>query len=855
MTFSIKLFLMKHNSWHGQELKFSRKGKNQKAKASLAVVWTICNKSIKSGYFISLLISMIWQFNVTNIQAQSYIISGTVQTVGEPCFALPQVVLRNSNISTTVDSKGNFRLAGVPAGDHAIVAFCLGKKTNEQKITVNQNIENIVFILEELQNTLEEVQIDGKKDERFSITSLQSVENFGVYDGRKSEVILLSEMVANTATNNARQVYSRITGLNIWESDQTGLQLGIGGRGLSPNRTSNFNVRQNGYDISADALGYPESYYTPPIEALDRIEIVRGAASLQYGTQFGGMLNFRFKRGNEDKKIQLTSRQSAGSWGFLGSFNSLEGKVGKLRYYTYFQHKRGDGYRSNSGFSANNFYASLDYAFNDRFTASVEITQMDYLTQQAGGLTDRLFQENPRRSFRDRNWFNVDWNLGSLNFTYKFSDRTQINIRNFALVASRESVGNLERINVADFGEERTLISGEFNNLGNETRLMHWYNLGDQLNTLLVGTRAYHGTTTARQGWGSRGSDPDFNYLNPNDLENSDYVFPNRNYALFAENIFNINSQLSITPGIRFENIQTLAEGYYKQFVFDAAGNKIVENRFDEQLDRRRNFILLGMGTSYKIKEQMEVYANISQNYRAINFTDLRINNPNLRVDPNIADEEGYTADLGIKGNKKDLITYELTLFYLRYFGKIGQFLRTDSVLFNDYRYRSNIADARNLGIEAFAEVSLLPLMKTTVDHIKWTLFTNFSLIDARYIRTEDASIRNRKVEMVPTVTAKIGSTYRYKALSVSAQYAYVSQHFSDASNAIRTSTAVEGLIPAYAVADFSAIYRYKNIALEMSVNNLFNQQYFTRRADAYPGPGIIPADGRGFYATLEFKF
>ena len=83
-------------------------------------------------------------------------------------------------------------------------------------------------------------------------------------------------------------------------------QLGIGGRGLSPNRNSNFNTRQNGYDISADALGYPESYYTPPAESIERIEVVRGAASLQFGTQFGGMLNFRFKKGPQDKNLNYT---------------------------------------------------------------------------------------------------------------------------------------------------------------------------------------------------------------------------------------------------------------------------------------------------------------------------------------------------------------------------------------------------------------------------------------------------------------------------------------------------------------------------------------------------------------------
>jgi predicted secreted protein with PEFG-CTERM motif len=97
--------------------------------------------------------------------------------------------------------------------------------------------------------------------------------------------------MANLASNNARQIYNQIPGLNIYQNDDAGLQLNVGGRGLDPNRTSNFNTRQNGYDISADALGYPESYYTPPAEGLEEIQILRGASSLQYGTQFGGMMS------------------------------------------------------------------------------------------------------------------------------------------------------------------------------------------------------------------------------------------------------------------------------------------------------------------------------------------------------------------------------------------------------------------------------------------------------------------------------------------------------------------------------------------------------------------------------------
>jgi Fe(3+) dicitrate transport protein len=70
------------------------------------------------------------------------------------------------------------------------------------------------------------------------------------------------------------------------------LQLSIGGRGLDPNRTSQSPKKS--YDISADVLGYPESYYATPTEALEEIQVIRGAAFCNT-VQFGGLVNFKIK--------------------------------------------------------------------------------------------------------------------------------------------------------------------------------------------------------------------------------------------------------------------------------------------------------------------------------------------------------------------------------------------------------------------------------------------------------------------------------------------------------------------------------------------------------------------------------
>jgi Fe(3+) dicitrate transport protein len=820
------------------------------------------NISVKFGKQFSCLVfvfALLLNCIAHEAKAQQGLIAGIVQDENGEILPGTAVFLYNTKFQCMSDAKGFFKMSDIPFGLYHLHVFQPGKEVVKMEVNLQQPELLIKIKLNGLSNELSEITLNFEKEKNFGLSRMTSVENFGIYEGKKTEVIELKNVTANLATNNPRQVYAKITGLNIWESDGAGLQLGIGGRGLSPNRTANFNVRQNGYDISADALGYPESYYTPPVEALERIELVRGASSLQYGTQFGGMLNFRMKRGTKDKSAEVVSRQTVGSWGFFNSFNSLGGtfKNGKLNHYSYIQYKRGDGFRPNSGFNAVNVFSALEYQANNKLKIGLELTKMNYLAQQPGGLTDKNFEQDPRMSLRERNWFEVDWNMAALHLTYSFNERTQINSRNFGLIAQRNALGNLERINVADLGQERTLISGQFKNIGNETRMLHRYKFKGETNTLLLGGRIYSGFTSALQGNANDGSGPDFHYLNPDNLENSEYNFHNFNASLFAEHIFNFGSRFSITPGFRYEHIATSAEGYYKLRVNDAAGNVVAESKREETLGRVRSFAIFGIGSNYRITEHFSIYGNITQNFRAINFSDIRIVNPNFKVDNNIKDETGYTADLGIRGKNENRYNFELTAFLVKYNDKIGQVLRADQApLYLDYRFRGNISDARNYGLEFFGEMNLPTLWnKKEQTVLEWVVFVNAAVVDARYINTDDSSIRDKMVEMVPPLMFRTGTQLTYKRFRAALQFGHTATHYTDATNAIQTSTAVEGIVPAYQVADFSMAYKMGRFCLEGSVNNIFNQMYFTRRAEGYPGPGIIPSDGRGFYLTLVGRF
>lgn len=809
----------------------------------------IVNKS-HIAFLLLLLIS-------AGLQAQVQI-SGKVTSANGTAVEGADVFLQGTAFIANTDSRGRYELYDIPYGNYTLAVFYMGKATATRELVLEKGNDKMTldFELQDLSVELDNVTIKSEREETTGIRRLQAVEGAAIYEGKKNEVIEIRDITANLAVNNSRQVYAKVPGLNIWESDGAGLQLGIGARGLDPSRTSNFNVRQNGYDISADALGYPESYYTPASEALERIEVVRGAASLQYGTQFGGLLNFVMKEGPENKKAELTTRNTAGSYGFYSTFNSLGGTVGKWNYYTFFQYKRGDGWRANSEFDSKMAYGSLRFTPSDRLSVKFEYTFMDYLAQQPGGLTDTHFEEDPRQSIRSRNWFSVNWNLMANIIDYRITDRLKLNVRNFALLGGRDALGNLGRIDRTDYLEEnRNLFSDDFHNFGTEGRLIYNYSLGKQQAVALIGARYYNGFTDRRQGDADASAEPRFEFLNPTNLEESDYNLPSENISIFAENIFDVSSKISITPGVRFEHIYTGADGYYQQDVYNAQGEQ-VKQRIPEFRGRERSFVFAGLGVTYKGNDK-EFYANYSQNFKAINFNDIRVTNPNLVVDENIKDESGYNFDIGIRGNKPGKFNYDVSLFYLRYNDRISAIQKKDTVNFRLYRFRGNISDAYSAGIEAFGEVDIFDLLSYgTNSQLNW--FLNFSAIHAEYLSSNDPAldkaIAGKAVELVPPVNLRTGLSFINRNFRVTYQYSFVQEHFTDATNSDYDPSAVSGLIPTYYVMDLSASYEYKFAKLEASINNITGNEYFTRRASGYPGPGIIPADGRTFYLTLQLK-
>ena len=700
------------------------------------------------------------------------------------------------------------------------------------------------------------------------LTFMNALEAGGMYRGVKSAVLSPSSQLAVDGENQTRNVFAALPGANVWESDAAGLQLGIGVRGMSPNRSAHLSMRQNGHPIAADPLGYPEAYYTPPMPFVEEVQWVSGASALQYGSQLGGMLNFKLRRGSWSTAPKLRTLTSATVYapregqfrGYFNAFAEVQGGGKRQAWLVGWDQKQGSGWRDNARFQSATVTVGLRqrtngqprgvWLFEERFTA------MRRTEQQPGGVTDAQMLSDPRRSDRDRNWFEVDWNIGSMDVTW-LPQRRDIDVQGsvHGLLASRKSLGFLGTPNRVDPGVERDLIWGDFASLGWDVRMTKRFvqEGSDRFSALVLGTQGYLGENQMRQGPGLPGAEATFGFNPQGPLRpESDFTFPNAQRAAFAQGIVALSDHLSITPGLRVERISTFAQGTYREVIYDGAGNVVEDSVFQSTNEKRRTVLLPGVGVSWK-RPAGEWYGNAVRNFRAVNFSDIQITNLGVVVDPDIGDERGANFDLGYR-TANESWTLDVSAFLLLYQDRIGLLATTipDPILVEKpVLLRTNLSDARTSGLEFAGRGSW-----SFTENSKTTLVGSFSAMHSRYAKGSLPAIEGNEVELVPKSIVRLSVAHTTGLWSWQCLMQHVASQFTEATNSTYTATALHGLIPRHQVLDLGAQRRWSDSgwSLGLKVNNALNTQYFTRRALAYPGPGILPADGINVRLTLRYS-
>lgn len=221
--------------------------------------------------------------------------------------------------------------------------------------------------------------------------------------------VITAEQIREAGIGNVNEAIRKIGGVYGRQSPYGTSDYSLDLRGFGATSDQNMVVLVDGIRISENEQAVP-LMSAIPIDAIERIEIVRGGSSVLYGEgATGGTIQIITKKG-------MTGATRASLFAEVGSFNSKEVRASLAKGWNNFSIDANlsgihtDNYRDNNKLRQDNFSGSMQWAFADgRIGLRVASARQD--SGLAGSLTSAQFAQNPRQATTPLDYASIDSNL------------------------------------------------------------------------------------------------------------------------------------------------------------------------------------------------------------------------------------------------------------------------------------------------------------------------------------------------------------------------------------------------------------------------------------------------------------
>lgn len=707
------------------------------------------------------------------------------------------------------------RTAGAALAAAALLFLAMASHARSQSVR-NPASKPSSEVVTELPNIV--ITADAPAEPQVIIPYLPPVEGTKIYAGKKATSLNL-QALPEVQANNYSQAFAMTPGLITAEESSPLVSLGYRGIG-SPDRAQYFMMLQDGIPIAADPQGYPESYWTPPLESTQRIDFVRGGASLLYGPQPAGAMNYVSSMPRTDRLFGMQTKHIFGSNDLYSTFTSIDGSAGKWSWYGWFNHRSGTGFRkANSDFNVDGGRLKLIYqqATDTRWIFSLDAGSDRH--GDPGGLTASAYNADRNQTVRTTDRFRLSRVVASAELQHKFSSKTELSVKTWAGAYDRWSNRQAGSFGTLT-GPTTAIQHQQFYNWGVEPRIRHDYELWGGNHSLAAGMQFYMCRSPRKDATGAYPTD-DIGTVNT--IAARDVIYG----SVFLENKFTFG-RLTVTPGFRMEMVN-------QNITVKNIGGVNTQrdaSKFDKQP-------LFGLGLSYDLGNQTAVYANISQSYRATTFGQSLIPTAGGTAS-DVAPSQGWSYELGLRGNPKPWFTYDTSFFLVDLDDKLG----TAGVNIQ------SVGRSINYGWEGAAQFDVIG----GLDALNGThrgeylgalnLYGNISVLEARL----SGGVNNGGTpQYAPPYIIRTGAIYKRKSgLKIAFLGTLMARH-NGTDNADGRFD-----IPAYTTWDLTAeVPLGKNFSVMAGLNNVFDKHYYS----LVNSSGIIPAYGRNFYVGGSLKF
>lgn len=786
------------------------------------------------------------------LAAQTGAVAGQVRSVDGPPVQGATVRVVGTRLRTLTDSSGHFLISQVPAGLREIDAYQMGKSQTRTTIVVRErDTAQVQLTLADVPTVLAGVTVIGSASD--ALTRVPG-----------SAAIVGAAEIQSRQPVSANEVLRSVPGVHVQDEEGAGLRANIGIRGLDPDRSRTILVLEDGVPVALAPYGEPEMYYSPPIDRMERVEVIKGSGSIAFGPQtIGGVINYVTADPPAERSGRIELLGGTGSTRLLkGSYG---GTWGHLRAIASAFQRKADDYRGL-------FYDMRDVTskFGVRTSAGDFGIKLSIYDERSNatyvGLTDSIFRTSPtvhpqpadrldisRNAVTGTHEISLGKGVSLQTNAYAYRTRRDWNRRDYTYSASgndyvfRNTTGSRNR---------------SFEVVGVEPRLrMSWWFLGLR-SELDAGARAHQERAWDRHINGSIDGSPD--------VVRDDEIRLGRALSGFLQNRLFVTPAFHITPGLRFERF-AFERNILRTRVSRTRPDGSVR-REPEDVDIRTSDVLAelipGIGAAWTPHALVVVFAGAHRGFAPPRTKDALVyENPALAPGQQVPAltsldldaERSWNYEVGARLAPAHYLTVEATAFHLDFSNQIIEpSLSSGSVAAAKL---ANQGKTRHTGAELAANLDIGRIFRRPYSlslNLAYT-YANAVFAGTRFLETanrDTVNVATNRLPYAPRNSASGAIVLQHPVgLHVRIDGTLVGDQFSDNFETVQGSAnGRTGLIPRHGILDAAIQYRLPfvpSLWLNASAKNLADRTYIASRRPE----GIKPGLGRIVLAGLNWSF
>lgn len=685
-------------------------------------------------------------------------------------------------------------------------------------LTSLQALPTLAVAQTNAEQDIEEVVVTG------SVLGESTQEELRTYPGNRN--IITAEDLKHNAVRSIDDALQRTPGIKIQDETGTGVLPNVATRGLNASRSGYTQFLLDGVPLTLAPYGHTgQSLFPAALKNLDRIDIVRGGAAVQYGpNNVGGVINLVSKPIPEQWQTSLQEVVTVFSGGdaLYDTYLSTGGPVSS-DFAMQFEGNviTGDSEREHSATDVSNWVLKTRWNIDQDQSLALNLQRYDAETEMPGALYTEAYEQDRQQSLRPNDLFAGDSNRASVRYNRKltnlgFADAGEFDWVTFGHDSTRNFQWDFttapEAEHWADTRAEPTMLRTsprEFLVWGTEPRASFLFTGGGIEQQLIIGARYMA---------------EDIEYkLNQTVLATGVASTPRDWHldtaaiaAYISDEIALLDGRLTVTPGLRYESVD---------MTFSDLGN-------NTETDNTITELLPGVTVGFEASERWFLYTNAQRSLRAPQIA-------NIRGQGEEGAELAWNYEAGVRYGADDTGSIAAAVYQIDF---------VDQLLYNSTEQSfDNIGETRHQGLELEGNYSpsMLPQLQ---------LHLAYNYLDSE--QRKEGPNQGNELPYVSEHQLIWDATWEADDYYAALSGFYFSSAFSDATNTIdENSAGTAGELPSYTIWNIKVGKEWSPMfSTGLAVNNLFDEQYYFRGIDVSPA-GRYPAPGRSVSLDLELLF